>query len=1192
MRTPRSAIDAGKGPPWPDMAMVRSEDTDPAPGTPMDEAVRATHELLQAAAGRGGESAPEPPGGTSAPLPESGTILAGRYQVGALLGSGGMGLVFTGRDLQTGADIVLKTPHPGCSHEVLRRFIREANLRFPPHPALASIRRRLAVRGRPWLVQERIPGRSLAAILQARLQGERPSGGAEEPWFDPEQALHTAVRGMACVARGVALLHEYGILHRDLKPGNLVLHPSGRVVLVDFGLAAGPAADELTRRGQVLGSTAYMAPEQARGRRADERADLYALGATLWHLLTGELPADSSQAPRLWGSPRPVPAALLEILRRALEPQRRFRYRSARALAEDLEAWLSSPGGGRSTSVTTRARRWLTRRRFEIAVGLAVVALAASGFLVRAWWEARVEAASARWTGASGRAAAAGGRVQALVQRSAGPAGPSPEVLLEDLQPILVLDPEMSRPETREARRNALELLLAMGQPEQARLLVESLAPVGPDWADFEDFRLQAGVLSACGRYEEASLLLARAVGLWPGTAPLVEQVRDVLARFAAALPAEHPWQGTIHDAAGEHLPMYADVEGGLHAWWLGAEGALSSRRISPAGSFLDAQAWSGCLVRIQGEPAGYLLTRRILSGRDEEEESGLYWQSMDPTEQPRQVFAMPPERGIQDPPGLAAADLDGDGTDEVLVPYGHSFASTLLLRRERGGWRASWLPVEGNDVQALALVGSGSGAGRIWLGTAWWNQANQGYRLQVMDYDPVAGSLQRRLSLPLGALFRWQPLRGWPAHSLASFAFLEDPQLFGTRHRSARSGELWLLAEHPGHGLCLDRRLWRTPSPVGLGQTNIDAGAADLDANGRDEIYWAWRWRTATGASVAVSDGEGGTLVLPLESHEDEWIRALHFGDGPRDVLLRRNAKGETWIVAGAAGVEPPAVPRLQGDAPERILLVRGEGAAWGGEFQVPEDWRPGQAGTWVDGGFRVVRSDFDAGGWFVLESAEGGTGDPQEGLVLACQGGGSSFLHLAGRLVRDRIGYLDSGDAPYHWCLGAWNRLRVGPDATGETLLITLEKEEAEDDASASSLSVRIGIRPVPGQVLRWRWAPLPVRLGMEVRDRQAVLALEWAGDGGRPPGGFARTDVIRATVSLGAALEDAARAGDRERYEELRQGLRKLCPLPRVATSSGQERNGLACYYLEESRVVLLEASGQGRVVGAGEKAAREQ
>jgi len=304
------------------------------------------------------------------------------------------------------------------------------------------------------------------------------------------------------------------------------------------------------------------------------------------------------------------------------------------------------------------------------------------------------------------------------------------------------------------------------------------------------------------------------------------------------------------------------------------------------------------------------------------------------------------------------------------------------------------------------------------------------------------------------------------------------------------------------------------------------------------------------------------------------------------KEFLLRRGADGGSLIVEGMAGVPPASVPELPEVALERLLLVRGEGPAIEGEFRVPESWRPGEPAVWLEGGFRVVRADFDAGASLAVAPAPEDDTNAAEGLALACQGGGSSYLHLAGRLDSDKLGYLEAADSPFHWCLGAWNRLSVGPSENGDALVLTLEKEEDSDAASDRSLTVRIGHRPQPGQLLRWRWVPLPQRSGMEVKDRHAVLALDWAGDGSPGAGGFALSDEIKRTVRLGLDMEQAALAGDRSRYEAIQEDLRKLCPLPRSATPSGQERNGLAAYFLEEARAVLLEETGQGQVLTQNE------
>jgi serine/threonine protein kinase len=203
----------------------------------------------------------------------------GPYRILRVLGRGGMGVVFEAEDAQLGRPVALKVmrPYLAASADARQRFQREAR-------ATAAVKSDHIItiyqvgedRGAPYLAMELLPGEALERRLA---RGDRP---------DTAEVLRLA-REMAL---GLAAAHERGLIHRDLKPGNVWLEaPAGRVKLLDFGLARAAKDDaHLTRSGAVLGTPAYMAPEQARGDKLDHRADLFSLGAVLYQLCTGQMP--------------------------------------------------------------------------------------------------------------------------------------------------------------------------------------------------------------------------------------------------------------------------------------------------------------------------------------------------------------------------------------------------------------------------------------------------------------------------------------------------------------------------------------------------------------------------------------------------------------------------------------------------------------------------------------------------------------------------------------------------------------------------------------------------------------------------------------------------------------------------------------------------------------------------------------
>jgi serine/threonine protein kinase len=207
----------------------------------------------------------------------------GRYQVVEELGRGGMAVVYRARDPQLERDVAIKVMHPhlGSEKDAASRFEREArSVASLKHPHVIEIydvgRDKLPGLGVEvsYLVMELVSGPTLREFAKRRGR------------LLPEVAA-LVVRTLA---QALAAAHEAGVIHRDIKPDNVMIAEGGRLVLTDFGLARQLAGDRVTQTGALLGSPAYMAPEQARGARVDERSDLFALGIVFYELVTGKLP--------------------------------------------------------------------------------------------------------------------------------------------------------------------------------------------------------------------------------------------------------------------------------------------------------------------------------------------------------------------------------------------------------------------------------------------------------------------------------------------------------------------------------------------------------------------------------------------------------------------------------------------------------------------------------------------------------------------------------------------------------------------------------------------------------------------------------------------------------------------------------------------------------------------------------------
>jgi serine/threonine protein kinase/tetratricopeptide (TPR) repeat protein len=272
------------------------------------------------------------------PSLRQGSVLAGRYEILKMLGQGGMGAVYKARDRQVDRLVAVKIirPEMAANPAILQRFIQELVLaRQITHRNVIRIYDIGEAEGIKFITMEFVEGKDLRTIISER--GKLP---AEEAASIIEQT-----------ASGLSAAHAEGVIHRDLKPGNIMQDASGRIVVMDFGLARTVAGDGMTQTGMMLGTMEYMSPEQAKAEELDGRSDLYTLGLIFFELLSGQMPfkADSALAslvmrtqqratPVVSVDPN-VPAALSNIVERCLERVPDQRYRSTDELIEDLRAW-------------------------------------------------------------------------------------------------------------------------------------------------------------------------------------------------------------------------------------------------------------------------------------------------------------------------------------------------------------------------------------------------------------------------------------------------------------------------------------------------------------------------------------------------------------------------------------------------------------------------------------------------------------------------------------------------------------------------------------------------------------------------------------------------------------------------------------------------------------------------------------
>jgi serine/threonine-protein kinase len=314
--------------------------------------------------------------------------LAGRYRIERELGRGGMATVFLAHDLRHDRPVALKVMHAELAHALgAERFLREIRIAARlQHPHILSVFDSGADAGHLWFTMPYVRGET----LRERLRRER------------QLPVDDALRITREAALALAHAHEEGIIHRDIKPDNILLTRDGSTLVGDFGIARAAAAgeDALTQTGMAIGTPAYMSPEQASGERElDARADVYSLAAVLYELLAGEPPytgptAQVIAAKRLT-DPVPsvrrvrpsVPEAVDRTLRRALAPTAADRFATIAAFARALEFPVASgAAGGPEMSFADRTQGREAARPMTRARGLAaILVLVAVGLGVVLW---------------------------------------------------------------------------------------------------------------------------------------------------------------------------------------------------------------------------------------------------------------------------------------------------------------------------------------------------------------------------------------------------------------------------------------------------------------------------------------------------------------------------------------------------------------------------------------------------------------------------------------------------------------------------------------------------------------------------------------------------------------------------------------------------------------------------------------
>jgi tetratricopeptide (TPR) repeat protein/predicted Ser/Thr protein kinase len=358
----------------------------PPPSNEDSPAIRSSAAPL--AVGDSGRRTPSPAVASafSTALLETGSVLGGRYEILELLGEGGMGAVYKAADREVDRTVALKVIRPAmASHpEILARFKQELLLSSRvTHRNVIRIYDIGEAQGVKFITMEYVDGENLRQILKRRGK------------LDVAEAVDI----MEQVASGLAAAHREGIIHRDLKPANIMRDKTGRVVVMDFGLARTFQGDGMTQTGALLGTIEYMSPEQATVADVKASSDIFTAGLILYELLAGSSPFQAEtaiaslvmrthqRAAPLVDIDRNIPGALSNIVSRCLEKDPAKRFQKAEELEADLHAWRGASGGSKVTISLPRLRVSRIRRmpwsRIAVACVLIVtVAVALARYVI------------------------------------------------------------------------------------------------------------------------------------------------------------------------------------------------------------------------------------------------------------------------------------------------------------------------------------------------------------------------------------------------------------------------------------------------------------------------------------------------------------------------------------------------------------------------------------------------------------------------------------------------------------------------------------------------------------------------------------------------------------------------------------------------------------------------------------------
>ena len=498
----------------------------------------------------------------AAPAPPPVLSRVAHFRIERELGAGGMGTVYLAHDERMNRRVALKVMARHSSGTAGRRFEQEAWIAGRlDHPNIVKVYERGEWEELSFYAMELVDGGTLAHVIE-RLR----RGGRDETLgltFGTSPYIHWVLRALIEVARGLEVAHRSGIVHRDIKPVNLLLsRTQGILKIADFGIAMDAHAERLTTTGTAIGTVLYMSPEQIRGdtHAIDSRSDVYALGVTLFEAITLQLPYSggsqqiyvsqvlTGEARRARRINAQVSRDLDTVLRKAMERDAADRYPSAAAFADDLDNVLQlRPIAARPAGVHARAAKWVRRRPVHAALAVALVlATASGGFLgVRAIREHTAARQAhladlldeARWLGqreeyaamlerATAALAIDSANVTALRHRAmarfrlglaSGDAASASSLKnqgLADVETVIAASPKAAWPHTLKAW-----MLTQSGRPEEAAAEAALAATLRPDPPSDEDVGEEARLASARQEHRQAVDLYSELIRRHPDSA-------------------------------------------------------------------------------------------------------------------------------------------------------------------------------------------------------------------------------------------------------------------------------------------------------------------------------------------------------------------------------------------------------------------------------------------------------------------------------------------------------------------------------------------------------------------------------------------------------------------------------------------------------------------------------------------------